>query len=216
MKKKFKLLLVGLALALVTVGSTYAWWTASQTVSQEVSMGNLNIAAQVKELKDPINYEPGLTTEQAGTIKNTGSIDAIVKIDSASKVQFADATEFVAADPEAVKLGIKPNGGKGYWYNDPAGNTYLILSPNQQAKITVNGEFVGDKMGNEYMGAKIDLSGDLKATQVMEGAMLAEFGTDGSDLVDYVDPDAPTTFDAAAQGESEAMQHLHQLLARGK
>ncbi len=213
-KNRMKLIIAGLALIFVTVGTTYAWWTASQQVSQEISMGNLNISATIKELKDPINYEPGLTAEQTGTIKNTGSIDAIIKIDNDTMVKFSNADDYAAVDPEAVRLSIKPNGGKGYWFSDDSNNTYVLLSPNQQAKILVETEFVGDKMGNEYMNAEFKINGDLKATQVLDGAMLAEFGIDGSQLTDYV---ASTSFSTAANsGEtSEAMQYLQSLLNRG-
>lgn len=212
-KNRMKLIIVGLALIFVTVGTTYAWWTASQQVSQEISMGNLNISATIKELKDPINYEPGLTAEQTGTIKNTGSIDAIIKIDNDTMVKFSNADEYAAVDPEAVRLSIKPNGGKGYWFSDASNNTYVLLSPNQQAKILVETEFVGDKMGNEYMNAEFKINGDLKATQVLDGAMLAEFGIDGSQLTDYA---ASTSFSTANSGEtSEAMQYLQSLLNRG-
>lgn len=214
-KNRIKLIMVGLALLFVTVGTTYAWWTASQQVSQEVKMGNLNINASIKALKDPINYEPGLSTEQTGTIKNTGSIDAIIKIVNDTKVKFAGAAEYTPVDQEAVKLTIKPDGGKGYWFSDTTGDTYVLLAPNQQAKILVEANFVGEKMGNEYMDAEFLINGDLKATQVLDGAMLAEFGIDGSQLVDYVAP-IGFSMNAANTGQSsEAMNYLQNLLSRG-
>ncbi|MGM0213350.1 SipW-dependent-type signal peptide-containing protein [Enterococcus sp. AZ109] len=213
-KNRRKLIIVGLALIFVTVGTTYAWWTASQQVSQEIRMGNLNISATIRELNDPINYEPGLTAEQTGVIKNTGSIDAIIKIDNDAMVKFSGAADYEAVDPEVVKLSIKPNGGKGYWFSDSSNNTYVLLAPNQQAKILVETEFFGDKMGNEYMNADFKINGDLKATQVLDGAMLTEFGINGSQLTDYL---ASTSFSTATNsGEtSEAMQYLQSLLKRG-
>lgn len=215
LNRKHKLILTGVLLVVMTVGTTFAWWTASTSVKQEVKLGDLKIEADFDELADNLNYEPGLTTEQLGRIKNTGSIDAIIKVENESKVKFADTTNFVTADKEAIQLSVKPNGGDGYWYRDDQGATLLILGSGETAKIIMSGLFSGDKMDNEYMNAQISLGGNLKATQVLEGAMLAELGVNAESLTEYDDGlERSSLFKNNTQ--SDAMLHLRQLLDRGK
>ena len=215
MNRKYKLILTGVLLMLMTVGTTFAWWTASTSVKQEVKLGELSIQADFAELADNLNFEPGLSTEQTGTIKNTGSIDTIIMVENESKIKYAGTTDFVDANQEAVQLSVKPNGGDGYWYHDDKGATLLILAPGETATIMMTGLFVGDKMDNTYMNAEISLGGKLKATQVLEGAMLAELGVNADSLTDYTDGLRKSTF-ARTNNQSEAMVHLQQLLSRGK
>ncbi len=215
--RKMKLILTGLALLVVTVGTTYAWWTASSKVEQQVIMGNLAVTAEFEDVSDNTDFEPGLSIEQNGTVTNSGSIDAIIKVESDSQVKLGNAADFTRADDEAVKLSIKPAGGAGYWYSDSAGGHYLLLSPGETATINVNTDFVGEKMDADYANAEVKVAGNLKATQVLEGAIKSEFGVDAETLQEYVDPDAPVARSQTARGaQSEAMSTLHQLLNRGK
>ncbi|HHQ2310736.1 TPA: SipW-dependent-type signal peptide-containing protein [Enterococcus faecium] len=50
--------MTAITLLLVTIGSTYAWWTASTQVEQKVTMRNLAIEASFAP-QDHTNYEPG-------------------------------------------------------------------------------------------------------------------------------------------------------------
>lgn len=56
--KKTRFFLTAITLLLVTIGSTYAWWTASTQVEQKVTMRNLAIEASFAP-QDHTNYEPG-------------------------------------------------------------------------------------------------------------------------------------------------------------
>lgn len=215
--KNIKLILAGLAVLLVTVGTTYAWWKASQSVTQKVTMGNLNISATFDELEDPINYEPGLDVEQDGNIENTGSIAAIVKVENTSQIKFSGESNFQEADKTAVQFSLKPNGGEGYWYNDNSGNVYVLLDPAEKANVSGYTYFNGENMGNEYMNAEVKVSGKLKATQVIDGAIKTEFGIDASELREYSDPSSQVlNARKATTANSEAMNKLHELLNRGK
>lgn len=211
---KFKLIASGLLLAGMTLGTSYAWWNASQTVHQDISMGELAIEAAVSTVEDPVGYEPGLTVEQTGTITNSGSIETLVKIENDSKVTLKGQETPQAIDGETIQMTIKPaagDDGDGYWYQDSQGNNYVLLAPEETAKIDVITGFNGDKMGADYMGAAIDVAGNFKATQAMDGATAAEFGITLEDLTDY-----PDTSGLRSGSQSEAMRVLTELMTRGK
>lgn len=178
---------------------------------------NLNISATFDELEDPINYEPGLVVEQDGNVENTGSIAAIVKVENTSQIKFSGESNFQEADKTAVQFSLKPNGGEGYWYNDNSGNVYVLLDPAEKANVSGYTYFNGENMGNEYMNAEVKVSGKLKATQVIDGAIKTEFGIDASELREYSDPSSQVlNARKATTANSEAMNKLHELLNRGK
>lgn len=195
--KKFRLGLITIALLLVSVGSTYAWWTASTTVNQKVTMGNLKIEANFKE-KSFTNYEPGTYAEVEGTIRNTGTIPAFVKIENASKITFAYANDedatvnpiavsdrvAVDADPTVVKINYEPQSGdyednaKVFWFEDTQGTKFLLMEPKSSIKVNINVDFDGSLTSNKYMDSVVDVKANIKATQVLKGAAQSEFGID--------------------------------------
>lgn len=224
--KKIKIILTGIALLLVTISSTYAWWTASTTVNQEVKMGNLKIEASFKE-KNHTNYEPGTYAEIGGTIKNTGSIPAMIKINNDSLITLAYSDDDLTPIPEAnrspeaidgsvVKIKYEPQSGnyedntKVFWFSDTTGNKYLLMEPNSNVKIFINIEFDGPSMTNKYMDAVIDAKAQIKATQVMEGAIQTELGVDPNSL-----DSLPLTRARSTNTVSLAKARLQELLSRG-
>ena len=208
-KRQIKLIIVGAAIVLISIGATFAWWTASTQVKQTITMGDLAIEATMENLADELNYEPGLNITQEGTVRNKGSIEAIIRLDSASKIKFVGSSESVVADPTAIDLSIKPAGGEGYWFKDASGQAYLLLSPGETATLAIETNLSGDTISNEYMGATIDIIGDLKATQVLAGAIQAEFGIDFESLEDY-------SLIGARSSQTNGQKILHDLINRGK
>lgn len=211
LQKRKKLILTGLLLLLVTVGTTFAWWTASSTVSQEIKMGSLAIKGQLEKLADDTGFEPGLTTEQDGTLKNTGSIPALIRVENNSQVKFKGQTAYTDITDGAVSMTLKPKETTdGYWYKDQQGRTYVLLDATEVASIEVNSELVGDKMNNDYMNASVKLAGSFKATQVQEGAIAQEFGISSDELEDF----EPASARTRSGGASAAMSYLRELLNR--
>lgn len=198
--RRNKIILTGLALLLAIVGTTYAWWTAKYETVQEVTMGNLKIVGDFPELEDEDIYEPGTTVELDGTIKNTGSISAIIKIENGSQIKFRYSNDnltpvpendqkFVEDTEQVVELNFEPasglyndpNSDLAFWFTDKDQNTYLLLDPNGEVKVNNIAAFSGE-MGNKYQDSIIKVGAVLKATQVMDGALKKEFGIVSSDL----------------------------------
>lgn len=214
LSKKQRLILTGLALLLVTVGTTFAWWVASVNVEKEVTMGELKISATLDDKTIAQDYEPGTYYETEGTIKNNGSISAMIKFTNNSKVKLAGTNAFVSLDKEAVVLTMSraQDAGDGYWYTASDNGTYLALDPGEVANINLKIDFVGEKMGNSYMNAVIKADADLKATQIFEGAISSEFGIDSDTLIDL--PEDSNLLRRATI--SPAMEYLQNKLNRGK
>lgn len=198
--RKNKLILTGIALLLAIVGTTYAWWTAKYEAVQEVTMGNLKIVGDFPELTDEDVYEPGTTVELNGTIKNAGSISAMIKIENGSQIKFqysddlltpipANDQKFVEDTDQMVQLNFEPESGLyndpnselAFWFTDKDNNTYLLLDPSGEVKVNNIAAFSGE-MGNKYQDSIIKVGAVLKATQVMDGALQKEFGVTSSDL----------------------------------
>ncbi|HIX70075.1 MAG TPA: signal peptide protein [Candidatus Enterococcus stercoravium] len=198
------------------MGTTYAWWSASSQMETKITMGNLSVTASLDEVTDSDGWEPGLYSELTGTIENTGSIDALVKVSNASTVKFADSEEFVAADPEAVTLNLKPTEDGTFWFKDAAGEAYVLLMPGDVATVAGGVTFVGEKMGNDYMNAQIQVAGEVTASQALDGASLANFGVAFADLTDYF---AEETESAGARRSvrtlSPSMKKLQEVMTRG-
>lgn len=205
MKKKWahstKIILTGIALLLAIVGTTYAWWTASYKTEQTIAMGSLKIDGDFPKLTEIDNYEPGTNVEIAGTIKNTGTIPAIIKIENGSRIQFVykddkftkipeTEQEFVEDKENAVQLTFKPTSElyndpqneSAFWFKDQKERIYLLLEPEGKVAITNVAVFDGEVMGNKYQNSALKVGALLKATQVMDGAMKKEFGIDSSEL----------------------------------
>lgn len=196
-KRKLMLFLTGIALVLVAIGGTYAWWTASVETKQKVSMGKLSLEANFAEIQDTVNYEPGLSVDIDGIIKNTGSIETIAKVTNSSSIKFAYADDgmtpilpenqtFVKDTEGAIQVAFGPgNDTDVYWFKDQQNNVYALFEVGGIIDTTVTADLNGDVMGNKYQEAEIELGAKLQATQVLDGAIQAEFGIAIGDLQDY-------------------------------
>lgn len=233
--KRIRLGLIAIALLLVSIGSTYAWWTASVNVQQKVTMGNLKIEANFKE-KAFTNYEPGTYAEITGTIKNTGSIPAFVKIANASKITFAYVNDAnvtanpipevdrvaVDVDSNVVKINYEPQSGdyennaKVFWFQDTKGTKYLLMEPKSSIKVNINVDFDGNLTTNKYMDSVVDVKANIQATQVIEGAILSEFGIDSSALSSLSNEAQGEVMGRAAVTQTKAQDRLNALLSRGR
>lgn len=212
--KQNKLILLGCALILVTVGTTLAWWVASVNIEKQVTMGELAISAILDDKPDTQGYEPGDFYETEGTIKNEGSISAMIKFTNNSKIKFQDAETFVSLDKNVVEVTMSKaqNSGDGYWYTAADNGTYLALDPGESANIMLKIDFMDNKMDNTYMNAVVKADANLKATQIYEGAIQSELNVDPLTFTDIPEGNSLMRRSTA----SPAMDYLNSKLNRNK
>lgn len=211
--KHIKLIISLLVLVAVCVGSTYAWWTATKMITQDINMGNLAIEATFDKFDDSLNYEPGLTVDFSGRVTNTGSIPVIIRVENSSKIRVKGEETYNPVNKEAVKISVQPDiNTSNYWYQDNNKNIYLMLEPGGKTDMNLVCLLDGEVMGSEYMGSQIKFSGEFHATQVLEGAIMSEFGIDGSELIELENGRSKRSI----ADESPAMKALHDKLNRHK
>lgn len=225
-RRKWSLILTGIAILLVAVGGTYAWWVASLQKDQEVTMGNLKIKADFAELEDPIGYEPGLTAEIGGRIENKGTIPAMIKLNNNSEIKFVYSDDqltpipeaeqkFIKDGEEAIKLSVDLTGDsdEAYFFKDSDGGRYILLEIGGFVDTEIVAEFDGNVMGNKYQDSIIRIGAKLDATQVLNGAMQSQFGVTTDDLTEM---DTSTNVTRTKRGLSKGEQRLQELVSRGK
>ena len=147
--KKRKLLVATLALAaLIVGGSTFAWFTSKDEVTNRLS-ATANYGVSIAEdFQPPENWIPGQTIEKNVSVTNTGNVDAFVRswIQGEMRVvkelptgaNLIDADDAVdATDKKYIDLGFTK-------YNDTSErylktlSTVPIANPNDSANTTNN------------------------------------------------------------------------------
>lgn len=217
--------MTGIALLLSVVGATYAWWTAQIEITQNITMGNLNISGNFPQLEAAL-YEPGTSAEMSGEIMNTGTIPAIIRLENNSQIKFVYSDDALTLIPEndrnfvsdqeaSVQLNLRPTSGlyndpnnsMAYWFKDGQENTYLLLEPKGKIAVICTAYFDGDIMGAKYQEALIQVKTKMRATQVLEGAIKSEFGISSQELVGIEEQ-------ARAITDSRANSRLQELVNR--
>lgn len=225
LSNKTKIILTGIALLLSVVGATYAWWTAQIEITQNITMGNLNISGNFPQLEAAL-YEPGTSAEMSGEIMNTGTIPAIIRLENNSQIKFVYSDDALTLIPEndrnfvsdqeaSVQLNLRPTSGlyndpnnsTAYWFKDGQENTYLLLEPKGKIAVICTAYFDGDIMGAKYQEALIQVKTKMRATQVLEGAIKSEFGISSQELVGIEEQ-------ARAITDSRANSRLQELVNR--
>lgn len=197
--KLVKVIITGVAIGTVGIGSTYAWWTAESEAAYTVKTGKMNVKADFTNIENETGYEPGLYVKGDGTIMNTGSVDALVKVSDNSKIKFAydtdenaipsDARVFEEVDPSAIVMDILPtiddSQEDAFWYTGSNGDLYVLMIPGSQVSTHVTQNFLGDKLDNRYMSAVVNTKLKANATQAIEEASLANFDESMENLTPY-------------------------------
>lgn len=125
-KKLVSLCLVLALLVTAAVGATFAYFTDSDSATNEFTLGNVQIDLEEPAWEGPLEgVVPGVAYEKDPYVKNVGVNDAWIRVD----VTVTDAREFNAIIGEGADLGeIFIGHNEGYWtlagkvYND-ADNT---------------------------------------------------------------------------------------------
>lgn len=200
LSNRTKIILTMIALLVSIVGTTYAWWTASFGVKQEIKLGNLQVVAEFNEFDDSVFYEPGTTAEINGEIKNTGSVPVMMKVVNSS------GHSAVGVTMEPASGSYEENGPAFVgWFKNSAGQRFVLLDPGASIAVKVLAT-LDDSLNNSIQNDVIEVGIDAKATQVIEGALAKELGIDLSDLQSIEDGQTRTI--------GRSMAYLQQLLAR--
>lgn len=109
-KSEYRILLAAIVLAIVILaGTTFAWLTSKDEVTNKLSANqNYNVAI-VEDFKSPTTWVPGQKVNKDVSVVNTGNIDAFVKIslenDLASLIVEGDPV--LMADADFTTKGIE-------------------------------------------------------------------------------------------------------------
>lgn len=240
LNKKSKIVMTVAALVLLVVGGTYAWWVANKKVEQTVSMGKLDFTAEFPKLVLDEHYEPGLSIDFSGKIKNTGNLAIAIKINNDSDIKFIYSDDaqtaiepgnqkFVKDEAGLIELSFEPKDGDyfgnadAFWFTDATNPEVRILMLEPKAEIeVVNQAVLSGKMGNKYQEATVKIGANLKGTQVLGGALLAELGIEEDNMVPLENKSnrgiqaRSMISSEPSQNAQKADQRLRDLLKRGK
>src|SRR5699024_8495981 len=164
MKKSKNIVLTAAALLTVSVGSTYAWFTASDADTIDISLGAIGVGTTLEALsdEDEIDLEPGLTVESTGASSDSGSLYSLVKIEEDSVVNYKGTSEAVATPEDNISFEVNPENGEYedwengvVWYTDENGAMYLLMDPQSTVDLSVDAGLNGESIDNSLMGAKV-------------------------------------------------------------
>ena len=216
MKKSKNIVLTAAALLMVSVGSTYAWFTASDADTIDISLGDIGVETTLEALSDEdgIDLEPGLTVESTGAISNTGSLYSLVKIEEDSVVTYKGTSEAVATPEDTISFEVNPENGEYedwengvVWYTDENGAMYLLMDPQSTVDLSVDAGLNGESIDNSLMGAKVTFKVNSHAVQAIEEAVVSEFGIELDSL-------RPVEESLTRSSSNQAMDHLFEIMGR--
>ncbi len=225
--KLTKVIITGVAIGSVGIGSTYAWWTAESEATYTVKTGKMSVKTDFTNIENQTEYEPGLNVEGDGIITNTGSVDALVKISDNSQIKFSrdengdviasEARVFEPADKEAIQMQITPQIDESiddaFWFQGKNGDLYALMIPGSELVANIQQDFLGDQMDNHYMAAVVNTKLKANATQAIEEAVLSNFDESMNDLVPYEESSDVKTF-STSDYASRAMDFLHKVMEK--
>jgi len=191
---------VMIGVSVLATALSYAWWNISNTGDgvNVISLGKMDIDLKLDE--DAFFFMGGDLVDDSygeGSIKNTGTVNAFVKINFTADTIFMSGDEIPNDDIVNVYLEYRDYDFSGntlsndQWYfydkGDGTFDYFVLLMPSEEFAFFYKVRFDGDKMGNEYMEATIEIKSEYTATQFHESAIKAELGVDLNDLVKFND-----------------------------
>lgn len=179
MKKKLGLITATVALgALLAVGGTLAWFTDTETATNVVTTGNVNISIlENDEVKDdsgitfPENQVPGASLEKVVTVKNTGANPAYVRV--TLDVTGKDDAVLTDAQIALIKAAIQfPESST--WDTDDNEVYYYIgeVAPEGSTEALITGIAIPTTWDNNMTNLKFDVK--IVAEAIQSENLLAE------------------------------------------
>ncbi|NKF06857.1 hypothetical protein J1C67_01335 [Clostridium gasigenes] len=193
-KKKIAAILITGALTVSIIGGTFAWFTASDSVTNPFSTGttddsnNPNSGVKVQEefkLEDAKTITPGTEINKDVQAKNTSSYDEFIRVDF--KIVWKDkdgkevtkvtvgGTEYTL-DNKLVELktkNISTDGTQGTWVLDSTDGKYYYIGKVATGSYTntlLDSVKLSPLAGNEYKNLKFDVVVTAEAIQASNGA----------------------------------------------
>lgn len=191
-KKSTILILTSLLVVMLVVGGTMAWFTAKAgPVTNEFTAGTVDLEL-IDIFEGAPKVNPGDCYSKKIYVKNTGTKRAYIRI-KADAVFTAVNGDILSND--VLRYGIVSpvnwgpinllpgwtQKGEYFYYNrivHPGYYTQPLLKCNRIC-------FDGPSMGNEYQGAKLDITINAEAIQATHGAIQAEWGVSFPTVVPY-------------------------------
>ena len=194
--------------AILMTGMTFAWFTSSGSVSNDFTMGTLEVQGGLVNAEFPVMYPGEVKVNNIGWIQNTGNLAAFAELDLIVEVILANGT--VLTNPDVVTVEIQKEGNVllgsgqkvhplGFWYREDGTDFYIWgKGPNDKLFVTMEGndrlhfaytvKTDGPGMGNEFMGATVRVRLAWRATQALPEVTKDFFGFYFDDIDwDYFD-----------------------------
>jgi hypothetical protein len=195
-----------LTVILIAAGTTYAWFTAtSAPTTGTVELGEMAIESAFVADTGDFLYEPGITIDVEGAVKNTGTLPFMAKLtldSTTTLVREPDGTPLPAGttrtispddnvqiefDADGLASKIYDGGSVHIWMKDLAnpGDYYLIVDPGVEVDVNFSALLDGE-MGNEYMNATVSFDSSWFATQPLDGAVKSAWGIDWDEDLEMI------------------------------
>ena len=134
--------------ATIVAGSTFAWFTSKDEVTNRLSASAKYDVSIAEDFQPPEEWVPGQTINKDVSAVNTGNVDAFVRMwlegemPVMNKVAVADSTAIPATISEGLGFTATKDSDKmkglGFAYKDDS-NYYRVLSKTERANANLNG-----------------------------------------------------------------------------
>jgi len=148
------------------VGSTFAWFTSSDTMLNPFKSPDLPFSFVItEEFTPPGTVDPGDEIIKEVSATNTGELPGFVRLLVLAEIMGADGTVLPGNHgTEFTYVGLNTTdwkyGGDGYYY-------YLgVLAPGEKAPNLFTGVGIVSGLGDEYKNAGMKIEVKLEATEI--------------------------------------------------
>ncbi len=173
MKKKIAALVVFIAIAVMSISGTMAYFTADSVATNVITAGNIQIEllemqegenGQLEEFENgQTGIMPGQEVSKIVTVKNTGGYDAYVRVSAKQVVTLASGAasdtgnQLITCDFNTTDWIIGSDGY--YYYSKP------LAAGEETAPLFTKVIFSGE-MGNEFQNCSVEIAVKAYAVQV--------------------------------------------------
>ncbi|NLA05737.1 MAG: hypothetical protein GX881_08510 [Firmicutes bacterium] len=170
MKKKVLIGLAVFAAAALLAAGVWAWFTATADTAGTFTAGTVAIATE-NTYGDVANWNPGDTSEEEITVKNTGSKDIYVRVELTSEWGALTGDDF-AADPSLATSNVTLECNTTDWVESGVYYYYKgVLSAGAETENLLNEvTLAGSGTNNDYQGKTFRITAEAEAVQASHDA----------------------------------------------